>query len=207
MMKKVILCTVVLVCLIIPLSACDRCYEVEENMNNFDLRFYDIDLRVFDEESNKFVIDVFLERIPRYLGVCRLIDFVLRDAYADFVVANIDIISGNEMSVYFRLKSNEDEKDFDAVVSIYFHESQLESREVARRLPQRIAAPIPAVFASQSNIGDFAMGDATFYQFIRGNVSISVMRWRMGDTDIDITDLAREIDQQILEIITCRNRR
>jgi len=174
-------------------------YEVDEDMNDIDL--YAIDVRVFIEVISKFVIDLILERTPEYPYVCNLSDFVFKDGYSGFIVTNIDLINESEMSVYFRLESNENEDDFDAIVLMNFHESQLANQEAIRqRAFLGSAAPIPAVFASQLDIGDFAF-DGTVIEFIRGNVYVDVRRLRMDDMNVDITNLARGIDQQILNII------
>ena len=178
-------------------------YEIGEDMMN-NVSLYNLDVRVFDEETNKYVIDIFLAKIPKHPYMCIMSDFELRESYANFVATYIDIVNENRMSVRFRLKTNEREDDVDVWMSIQFHESLLESHEAMRHFALRtFTAPIPHVFASRLDIGDFAIDNQNgqrFVLFVRGNVSVDVMT--NGFRDINIIELSREIDQQILEIIT-----
>ena len=192
MAKKFFICMMML--LTVPII-----YETRGDTIN-SVNLYD-DVRVFDERTNKYVIDMFLARIPEYPYICTMADFELRESYANFVVAHVDVINEYRMSVRFKLTDNEREGDFDVTVTIQFDESKIESHEAMRHFALRtFTAPIPHVFASQLGIGDFAIDGQRFVRFVRGNVDVSV-RVR-GTRDINITDLSREIDQQILEVIT-----
>ena len=192
MTKKFLIC-IMLLLLITPPPACD-----EDIMTNIDL--YDIDVRIFDERLDKYVIDMFLARIPEYPYICTMADFELRESYANFVVTNVDAINEHRMNVRFRLTANEREGDPDVDIFMIFHESRHDSHDAMRKFALTSAAPIPRIFASQLGIGDFAIYDQGLARFIRGNVDVIIIV--SGTGSIDIIPLAEEIDQQILEIIT-----
>jgi len=173
--------------------------ERDEKMNKMDLSVFD--LREFHEEIGRSTFDMITEKFPEYPFICRMVDFKIKESYAGFAIANIDILDERRIIIRFRLKSNESEDGVDADVFMHFHDSQLESIEGMRRFLLGFAAPPPAVFASQLDIGDLVINGLAI-TFIRGNVNVDVRRRVLRDMNIDIIDLAKEIDQQILDVIT-----
>jgi len=175
-------------------------YQTEENADNIDL--YSLDVRMFSEELNMPVIDAFFERIPQYPTLCRLADFEIRERYADFTIYEAPVVNERRVSLRLRYNNNKNETGFDVRVSIGFNESQLESQNAMSRASTMFTIPPPFVFASQTGIGDFAIGGTSRIRFIRGNVFVDVMRRNMDDASIDVIPIAREIDEQILNIIS-----
>jgi len=160
-----------------------------------------INLRGFDETLRKQNIDVFLERIPAYLNDCKISEFTLKKQYADFIQTETKIFDEDDykkISAYYRKENNSKEDDYDANISIWFYESREDSHRSMRDLLNDNTAPI--VNQSAFKVGDFAIGDIFTIDFIRGNVNI-----RIKGYDVEIDKLAREIDQQILEIINDKN--
>jgi len=179
-------------------------YQEEKNMHTIDSAFYTKDLRVVDENTNKHVIDLFLQAIGNYPSALSLSDFLIGDNYADFIVGEVDVIDNNSASFQLTPNDSTNEKYFGVEVSMYFYDSQLDAHDSLRQfILKSFAAPIPSVFASELNIGDFALDSSRTINFIRANVVVDVRLWRIaGVTEyIDIIELAREIDRQILEII------
>ena len=155
-------------------------------------------LREINAETGIMNIDFMLGEIREYPVVCLMSDFTLKDRYANFIVTEANIYKEDgyiNLSVHFRLQTNKINDDYDATVDIEFHRSQPENCAIMRNSINTYAAM--EIFSSYLDIGDFAIGDISHLRFIRGNVFVSVT----GYNDVDIDDLARVIDLQVLDIL------
>ena len=162
-----------------------------------------INLRGIDKRENKRIVDVLLEGVVDYPYVCTQKDFVFRKNIGDFILVSTgeDEISGTyDTTAYYRLKNNTDEEDYDAVIDIFFCGSKEESH---RRIKEYLDSySMIEVYASNLDVGDFALGGIYRVDFVRGNIYIYVE----GYDGVEIGALAKEIDLQILDIINNKER-
>jgi hypothetical protein len=193
---------IVLVIMGLILTACDSSQDIQNkseadiNMENINL----ISLREFNEEMNMSNMDALLSAIRDYPIECRKFGFVFRDEYDNFVITEMIMNDEDEdedkgFTAYYRLKNNKKEDDYDAIIDIAFYKTKLDNHEVMRNSLNEYAAM--EVFTSALSIGDLAIGNSTGVNFIRGNVFVTVI----GYEEVEIDGLAREIDQQILDIL------
>ena len=179
-------------------SACGINSNTHTNNSEVNTNMQNMNLREIDKETNKMNIDVLLEKIREYPVDCEMSDFELSKEYASFAVTDANIYNEDDfksITAYFRLQTNQKEDDFDATADITFYESQSDNQEVMRNSLNEYTAL--EIYPSSLDIGDFAIGDTHYINFIRGNVCISVS----GYDEVEIDDLARAIDQQILDIL------
>ena len=165
--------------------------------------FADYDcLRKYSEELGMRHIDVLLNQIPLYSNTISWSDFIgsgyfrIGQEYAGFGVVDIGIwaeISPARVTVKFVPM---DGADVNAIIHVEFDfsDSQLENMDAMGFMLNAMAAP--QIFASKSDVGDFRYSERNF---IRGNVHVWINRGR--GLDVDITDLAMAIDQQILSML------
>jgi len=187
------------VVLFLSQTACGSNWNTQTNTSEVNIDMQNTDLRAFNEEMNKKNIDIMLERIEEYPRDCKMPDFTLEDEYAGFVPTKTYIYDNNEtqnIDVDFRLKTNEKENGYDATISITVFKSQPDSLAAMRNSLDDYSAP--QVYPSSLDIGDFAIGGIYQIGFIRGNVSVSVI----GFNEVEIDNLARAIDMQIMEILS-----
>jgi hypothetical protein len=170
----------------------------KEKVNEVDTDMQSVNLYEFDKELNKKNIDVILDKIREYPINCKMSDFSTKEVYADFLVTEVNVYNEDDydrINAYCRLKTNSKEDDYDVKFNIAFYKSQSENQDRMRNSLNEYTAM--EVYPSSLNIGDFAIGDNNI-EYIRGNVFVSVT----GYDEVVTEFLAREIDQQILDIIT-----
>jgi len=163
-----------------------------------------IDLHGFDEAAGKKNIDLLLEKVPTYRSDCKASDFTFKGRYANFILTEINKYDDHDMiCAYYRLKTNTNEDDYDANVTVIIYESQAASLKAMSDSTETYAAP--EIYPSSLKVGDFAIGDEYYINYIRGNVYVNVMECPHDEVnEVSIIDLAKEIDFQILEIINRR---
>jgi hypothetical protein len=189
---------VLIMVLLLIQSACNDDRNNQANIGEVDIDMQNINLHALNEEVGKKNIDVVLEKIKEYTIDCKISDFTLREEYASFVVTETNKSNEDDhqsITVYCRLQTNKEEDAYDAKVRITFYKSQPDNQDMMRGFLNACAAP--EVFPSLLDVGDFAIGDIFSIDFIRGNIFVSVT----GYDEAEVGDLAKEIDQQILEII------
>jgi len=156
-----------------------------------------INLRGFDKESGKPNIDILLENLSNYSKDCGMADFELKDVYAvEFKLTEKDVFR-DTLTVRYRLESNTKQVGYDAYICIIFAGTQKEAREMMRN--SLFGYTALKIYLSDFEVGDVAIGDVYYLSFIRGNLFINMHGYNY---EIDISGIAKEIDQQILEIIT-----
>ena len=177
---------------------------INDDSNNADIDVTNIDLRAYNEEKKKTNIDVLLDKVKNYPAICTISDFLVKDEYAGFILTNTNIVDGDtfkKINARYRLKSNNDIDDYDAKVTISFYDSKSANHTVMRNSLDEYTAM--KIYPSALDIGDFAIGDSYYLNYIRGNVFVTVIECPGNHiNEIEIDALARAIDTQILEIIT-----
>ena len=152
-----------------------------------------VDLRKFDAELNMTYLNFIFKALHldefSYSNVISWQDFILQESYAGFDVIDIHIrpwigsmtinLDGAEVGMSFRLSQTE------AINQM--HESIL------------FGSSAPFLNWSYVDIGDFSLVWTHDAQFIRNNVLVHVRNRHQANNAIDI---AREIDQQILTLLT-----
>ena len=172
-----------------------------DEINTADLT--NINLRDYNEEEKKNNIDVLLDQTENYPAICTIADFLIKDEYAGFIQTSdriIDYDSYTEINARYRLQTNSNEDAYDADVTISFYNSKSDNHMVMRNSLNEYTAL--KIHPSSLGIGDFAIGDKYYLNYIRGNVFVTVMECPQNNiNEIEIGTLAREIDNQILEIL------
>ena len=184
--------------LLLSQSACNSNWDTKNNDSGVNIDMQNTDLCAFDKQMNKKNIDIILERIEKYPIDCKMSDFTLKDEYANFVAIKTYMYDNNgnqNIDADFRLKTNHKENGYDATISITVYKSQPDNHEAMRNSLDDYAAP--HIYPSSLDIGDFAIGGIYHIEFIRGNVSVSVI----GFSEVEIDSMARAIDMQIMEIL------
>ena len=173
----------------------------DDDINTVDMT--KINLRDYNEEEKKNNIDVLLDQTENYPGVCTTADFLIKDEYAGFRQTSnstTEYDSHTEINALYRLQTNSNEDDYDADVTISFYNSQSDNHMVMRNSLNDYTAP--KIYPSSLGIGDFAIGGKYYINYIRGNVFVTVLECPQNHiNEIEIDALAREIDNQILEIL------
>lgn len=198
-LKKCILIFAIAITSISLLSCTNKLPTETEKQTETDV-FDMINLHDFDEYTGKKNIDLFLEKTPTYPINCHISDFTLKEDSADFIVTEKNIYNEDDYKkiyAHYKLKNIKGENAYDATVSILFYNSRAESHESMRLVLSECADP--TIYSSSLKIGDFAIGGIYDIDFIRGNVQVNVKGSYYNG--ITIEDLAKEIDQQILEIL------
>ena len=173
------------------IDSADKASEGDANMSL-------VNLRDIDESNNKRIVDVLLEEVTDYPYLCTRKNFAFMKSISDFILVSTD---DNEVSgisgatAYYRLKNNPDKDDYNAVVYIYFCGTKEESHTMVKDYLDSYT--MPEVYAADLEVGDFALGGIYRVDFVRGNIYIFVE----GYDDVEIDELAKEIDIQILKII------
>jgi len=183
-----------------PACTCDNPSVSNENYNNKEsenMGAVNINLREFDEKENKMMIDVILDKVKDYPGICTPDIFVFKAESKDFILVSTsasDTTENYTITAYYRLKDNTSEKD-DAMVKMTFCTSKEESHKRIKYFLDGYT--MVEVYASNLKVGDLALGGIHRVDFVRGNVYMFVE----GLDGVEIDTLAQEIDRQILEII------
>ena len=172
--------------------------KILDKVNEGDLDMSLVNLRDIDENENKRIVDVLLEKLTDYPHLCTQKNFSFKKSISNFVLVSTDDneISGiTSTTAYYRLKNNPDEEDYNAVIYIYFCATKEESHNMIKDYLDSYT--MIEVYASDLEVGDFALGGIYRVDFVRGNIYIAIE----GYDDVEIDELAKEIDLQILQII------
>jgi hypothetical protein len=155
-------------------------------------------LKGFDELAGKQNIQLLLDKVPYYPNNCR--EFVLEKKYSDFELTGV--LEYEDIAVYsasYKLNSNHIQGAFNARVRVTIAQTANAAHAIITNFVNNSASM--EIYSSSIEgilVGDLAVGDQDRLTFVRGNIYVDVI----GYEGISITNLAAEIDQQILEIIT-----
>ena len=176
----------------------EQSYPVEEreNMMAIDLRATDENENE-NENENKRIVDVLLDNVKDYPKICNSDDFIFETEVAEYVLLSAqynNTSSEHYFTAQYRLKDNS--VGTDSVVSLTFCSTKEDCHKIIKNFLDGYS--MDEVYASYLEVGDLALGGSNRVDFVRGNVYISVE----GLHDLEIDTLAKEIDQQILKIIS-----
>jgi len=156
-----------------------------------------VNLRDMDENENKRIIDVLLDKVVGYPHNCTQNDFVFKESINGFVlVSTRDSEQPNyySISAYYRLEGN-DAGPNDAMAKIYFCGSKEDSHDMIK--DHLDGYTMMEVYESYLKVGDLSLGGIYRVDFVRGNVYMFVE----GKHDVEIDVLAKDLDLQILDIL------
>lgn len=155
-------------------------------------------LKGFDELAGKQNIQLLLDEVPDYPNNCR--EFVLEKKYSDFEL--VGVLEYEDIAVYtatYKLNSNSTQGALNARVRVTIAQTANAAHEIITNFVNNSASmKISSSSIAGIFIGDLAVGDQNRLTFVRGNIYVDII----GYEGTSITDLAAEIDRQILEIIT-----
>ena len=164
--------------------------------NADDTSFYDIkydenNLKGYDRDTGRSNIDIVFEKIEYYPKNCT--EFVFKERVGDFLFVSEEILS-NEINAYYQ-KDSVPREQFDVRIVVKLYDTQEKALQSFKEKLEYSSA----LFVRQSTIeiGDLALGGEEYFMFIRGNVYAEFI----GNKDISVIILAKEIDQQILAML------
>jgi len=158
-------------------------------------------LKGFDESTGKQNIQLMLDDILDYPNCCEA--FVLATRYSDFEFVKATQYDEDPAGydAFYKLDGNSYEGDFDANITIMIAKTAQEAHvAITNYVNSATSMQIYPASLDGIIVGDLAVGNKEKLTFIRGNVYVQVIGY-----EVSIVNLAQEIDQQILDIVSnCR---
>jgi hypothetical protein len=155
-----------------------------------------IDLKQYDETTEKCGIDTIFEEIKNYPK--NMEEFLFKDTYSNFQLASSGVDAAG-IYAYYTMAINEDDESSDVEIRMYIEKIQTDA--MAHLKEFIFTTTVMSLYPSTAkgiDVGDLAIGDMKRLTYIRGNVYVDII----GSKDVHIVDLAKGIDQQILETIS-----
>jgi len=168
----------------------------QEGVNEqMSMRTEKTNLKYYDEVESRVSIDSVLEEIQTYPNIVK--EFYFKDAYANFELVTNGVDAAG-IYAYFSLANSADKELSDVRIRMSVEKTQTDAKIYLRNfIFSTTAMTLYPSTAEGIYVGDLAIGDEERLTYIRGNVYVDII----GYEGTSIVDLAKEIDQQILEII------
>ena len=204
-LKKIIKATIIILLSTIIFAFVSGCIIIENTIKDdlnqgevaeqMPMLTDEVNLKYYDEEANTLNIITLLEEVEVYS--INVECFLFKDAYSNFKLLSNGIDAAG-IYAYYNLANTVNKGSADVRIRMSIENEQSEAKVYLVNFV--LSTTAISVYSSTTNgiyVGDLAIGNEERLTFIRGNVYVDII----GSEGVSIVNLAKEIDQQILDLI------